>query len=249
MGLCNGVGDGKNSSWPMSYHSKCSEMDLHQWTTKESLLLMCGSQGYPQTDIQSGMLLRIGHEMHSFVLHKNLLKNPNNFVQFYVSVLSGQKSQIWFLSLHEYVRMVWYKNVLYSCKISGLLLPLPVVLMSMRHSVTDSWVLGEETMRSSSLSGSELQASKFYLQISYWSLSLKHCSLLTSTSTKCEVSASVVWFWSCSLHSAAASYPTLICCVGHGSEMFHLSVFTAPSLYWITQPFQILWIFSFLHSN
>lgn len=87
------------------------------------------------------------------------------FVQFYVSVVSGQKSQIWFLLLHVCMRMVWYENVFYSCKIYDLLLPLPVVFESTRHSVTDSLVLGEETIRSSALSSSESQASKFYLQM------------------------------------------------------------------------------------
>lgn len=130
---------------------------------------MCGSQGCPQIYIQSVMLLSISYEMHSFVLNKNLQKKTPYLVQFYISVLRGQKSPFFNLSLHVSMRMAWHKSVFYSCKIYNPLLPLPVVLVSLRHSVTDSLVLGEETIGSSSLSFSELQASKFYLQILHWS--------------------------------------------------------------------------------
>lgn len=66
--------------------------------------------------------------------------------------------------------MTWYKNnAFYSCRIHGHQLSLPVVLAITRHLMTDSLISRpEETIRSSALTSSELQASKFCL----WTLIL-----------------------------------------------------------------------------
>lgn len=155
--------------------------------------------------------------------------------------------------------MAWYKNnAFYSCKIHGQQHSLPVVLAITRHSMTDLLILRpEETIRSSALTSSELQASKFYLQTQSHQDS-SPTRALTHIETHGDPTSIFLFFFftksyspplpqmlSFSFHSlvlvllpllcySLPSHPILPSCEGRGPKSFHLCIFTVSSLYWKT---------------
>lgn len=141
-------------------------------------------------------------------------------------------------SLIYQTKMAWYKNNAFCFgKIHHQQHKL-VVLVIMRHSVTDSLILRpEETIRSSTLTSSELPASKFHLQIlvlipldssAIKALSQHETHEHTTISFffppkaahlhfhKCQTLTSTLCFWFCSL--CLLSHPIFPSCEGHQPE-------------------------------